>query len=98
MNLHQVLTGAVNPGDHCFSVGSVGDQRFTVSEGLPRRPWRVRAPESAGIGPESRNRGQERLVARTGVPRSPTKVPTPRTGQTWLLRAKEVETCQSSRH
>ncbi|MBZ3877181.1 DmX-like protein 1 [Sciurus carolinensis] len=30
MNLHQVLTGAVNPGDHCFSVGSVGDQRFTV--------------------------------------------------------------------
>lgn len=32
MNLHQVLTGAVNPGDHCFSVGSVGDQRFTVRE------------------------------------------------------------------
>lgn len=31
MNLHQVLTGAVNPGDHCFSVGSVGEQRFTVS-------------------------------------------------------------------
>ncbi|OBS82336.1 hypothetical protein A6R68_23673, partial [Neotoma lepida] len=29
MNLHQVLTGAVNPGDHCFSVGSVGEQRFT---------------------------------------------------------------------
>lgn len=39
MNLHQVLTGAVNPGDHCFSVGSVGEQRFTVSaregEGRP---------------------------------------------------------------
>lgn len=31
MNLHQVLTGAVNPGDHCFSVGSVGEQRFTGS-------------------------------------------------------------------
>uniref|UniRef100_A0ABK0L0W9 Dmx-like 1 n=1 Tax=Rattus norvegicus TaxID=10116 RepID=A0ABK0L0W9_RAT len=30
MNLHQVLTGAVNPGDHCFSVGSVGEQRFTA--------------------------------------------------------------------
>ncbi|KAM9253351.1 dmX-like protein 1 isoform 2-T2 [Dugong dugon] len=30
MNLHQVLTGAVNPGDHCFSVGSVGDQSFTA--------------------------------------------------------------------
>ncbi|XP_045855051.1 dmX-like protein 1 isoform X3 [Meles meles] len=30
MNLHQVLTGAVNPGDHCFSVGSVGNQRFTA--------------------------------------------------------------------
>lgn len=33
MNLHQVLTGAVNPGDHCFSVGSVGEQHFTVSAG-----------------------------------------------------------------
>ncbi|XP_052011882.1 dmX-like protein 1 isoform X3 [Apodemus sylvaticus] len=30
MNLHQVLTGAVNPGDHCFAVGSVGEQRFTA--------------------------------------------------------------------
>ncbi|XP_006873256.1 PREDICTED: dmX-like protein 1-like [Chrysochloris asiatica] len=30
MNLHQVLTGAVNPGDHCFSVGSVDEQRFTA--------------------------------------------------------------------
>ncbi|XP_006162399.1 dmX-like protein 1 isoform X2 [Tupaia chinensis] len=30
MNLHQVLTGAVNPGDHCFSVGSVGDRHFTA--------------------------------------------------------------------
>lgn len=30
MNLHQVLTGAANPGDHCFSVGSVGDRRFTA--------------------------------------------------------------------
>ncbi|XP_012372214.1 dmX-like protein 1 [Octodon degus] len=30
MNLHQVLTGAVNPGDHCFSVGSVGERRFTA--------------------------------------------------------------------
>ena len=31
MNLHQVLTGAVNPGDNCFSVGSLHDQPFTVS-------------------------------------------------------------------
>ncbi|XP_068279898.1 dmX-like protein 1 isoform X8 [Nyctibius grandis] len=30
MNLHQVLTGAVNPGDHCFSVGSLHDQPFTA--------------------------------------------------------------------
>uniref|UniRef100_H0V8U1 Dmx like 1 n=1 Tax=Cavia porcellus TaxID=10141 RepID=H0V8U1_CAVPO len=30
MNLHQVLTGAVNPGDHCFAVGSVGERRFTA--------------------------------------------------------------------
>lgn len=30
MNLHQVLTGAVNPGDNCFSVGSINNQPFTV--------------------------------------------------------------------
>lgn len=31
MNLHQVLTGAVNPGDNCFSVGSLNNVPFTVS-------------------------------------------------------------------
>ncbi|XP_063820250.1 dmX-like protein 1 isoform X2 [Pseudophryne corroboree] len=30
MNLHQVLTGAVNPGDNCFSVGSVQEQPITA--------------------------------------------------------------------
>ncbi|CAN8004949.1 unnamed protein product, partial [Ixodes hexagonus] len=30
MNLHQVLTGAVNAGDHCYSVGSVEGIPFTV--------------------------------------------------------------------
>ncbi|KAM4809558.1 dmX-like protein 1 [Rhinophrynus dorsalis] len=30
MNLHQVLTGAVNPGDNCFSVGSLQDQPVTA--------------------------------------------------------------------
>nr|XP_020449620.1 dmX-like protein 1 isoform X2 [Monopterus albus] len=30
MNLHQVLTGAVNPGDNCFSVGSVDNVPFTA--------------------------------------------------------------------
>lgn len=30
MHLHQVLTGAVNPGDCCYSVGSVSDIPFTV--------------------------------------------------------------------
>ncbi|KAM9392555.1 dmX-like protein 1 isoform 2-T2 [Pholidichthys leucotaenia] len=30
MNLHQVLTGAVNPGDSCFSVGSVNNVPFTA--------------------------------------------------------------------
>lgn len=30
MNLHQVLTGAVNAGDHCYSVGSVEGVPFTV--------------------------------------------------------------------
>ncbi|KAJ8247851.1 hypothetical protein GJAV_G00251230 [Gymnothorax javanicus] len=30
MHLHQVLTGAVNPGDSCYSVGSVNDIPFTA--------------------------------------------------------------------
>ncbi|TSL10182.1 DmX-like protein 1 [Bagarius yarrelli] len=30
MNLHQVLTGAVNPGDNCFSVGRINDFPFTA--------------------------------------------------------------------
>ncbi|XP_068165550.1 dmX-like protein 1 isoform X2 [Antennarius striatus] len=30
MNLHQVLTGAVNPGDNCFSVGNVNSVPFTA--------------------------------------------------------------------
>ncbi|XP_029901913.1 dmX-like protein 2 isoform X4 [Myripristis murdjan] len=30
MHLHQVLTGAVNPGDCCYSVGSVSDIPFTA--------------------------------------------------------------------
>uniref|UniRef100_H2LEH3 Dmx like 1 n=1 Tax=Oryzias latipes TaxID=8090 RepID=H2LEH3_ORYLA len=30
MNLHQVLTGAVNPGDNCFSVGSINNMPFTA--------------------------------------------------------------------
>ncbi|XP_040269915.1 dmX-like protein 2 isoform X6 [Bufo bufo] len=30
MHLHQVLTGAVNPGDNCYSVGSVSDVPFTA--------------------------------------------------------------------
>uniref|UniRef100_A0A8B9HDR3 Dmx-like 2 n=1 Tax=Astyanax mexicanus TaxID=7994 RepID=A0A8B9HDR3_ASTMX len=32
MHLHQVLTGAVNPGDCCYSVGSVNDIPFTVGQ------------------------------------------------------------------
>ncbi|GCB59838.1 hypothetical protein scyTo_0014044, partial [Scyliorhinus torazame] len=30
MHLHQVLTGAVNPGDNCYSVGGVADIPFTA--------------------------------------------------------------------
>ncbi|KAM4746857.1 dmX-like protein 2 isoform 2-T2 [Rhinophrynus dorsalis] len=30
MHLHQVLTGAVNPGDNCYSVGSINDIPFTA--------------------------------------------------------------------
>lgn len=51
MHLHQVLTGAVNPGDNCYSVGSVGDVPFTVSS--------VRDPE--GEGPGSRRGGRDAL-------------------------------------
>lgn len=35
MHLHQVLTGAVNPGDNCYSVGSVEDIPFTVMVAMP---------------------------------------------------------------
>ncbi|ELK05416.1 DmX-like protein 2 [Pteropus alecto] len=42
MHLHQVLTGAVNPGDNCYSVGSVGDVPFTVSS--------VREPKGERLG------------------------------------------------
>lgn len=48
MNLHQVLTGAVNPGDNCFSVGSLHDQPFTVSPPPgPGRLRRARTPSAA---------------------------------------------------
>ncbi|XP_072421197.1 dmX-like protein 2 isoform X1 [Chiloscyllium punctatum] len=30
MHLHQVLTGAVNPGDNCYSIGGVADIPFTA--------------------------------------------------------------------
>nr|XP_014347443.1 PREDICTED: dmX-like protein 2 isoform X3 [Latimeria chalumnae] len=30
MHLHQVLTGAVNPGDNCYSVGNIDDIPFTA--------------------------------------------------------------------
>lgn len=71
MNLHQVLTGAVNPGDHCFSVGSVGDQRFTVSaEGASRLAGRtglgsaspVTGSESQHPAPATRSSDFERLT------------------------------------
>lgn len=56
MNLHQVLTGAVNPGDHCFSVGSVGDQRFTVSEGSCLVARGESAPLSQPVSAQSSGR------------------------------------------
>lgn len=92
MNLHQVLTGAVNPGDHCFSVGSIGDQRFTVSEEGPRV---ARGPAFARhSGPSSaQNDGQrrERLVA-------PGLSLPPRAGQSWSLRTKEAKPFRSVRY
>lgn len=56
MNLHQVLTGAVNPGDNCFSVGSLHDQPFTVS---PRRGPAARAARKAAASGRCR-RGAQR--------------------------------------
>jgi hypothetical protein len=54
MHLHQVLTGAVNPGDNCYSVGSVGDVPFTVSRaGASRRAVSdepTHAPWALGLG------------------------------------------------
>lgn len=52
MNLHQVLTGAVNPGDNCFSVGSLHGQPFTVSPGGAGRwapsPLHLRGSRAGG--------------------------------------------------
>ena len=52
MHLHQVLTGAVNPGDNCYSVGSVEDVPFTVS---------VVVRESEGKRPRARRGGRNTL-------------------------------------
>lgn len=50
MHLHQVLTGAVNPGDNCYSVGSVEDIPFTVSGGRAfRRPGGRRGRGRRGL-------------------------------------------------
>lgn len=85
MNLHQVLTGAVNPGDHCFSVGSVGDQRFTVSKGGARVARRGSASRSPPVS--AWNDGQSRERASypplRGGPQVLSGVPGPRPGRTW---------------
>ncbi|KAI5224055.1 Dmx-Like Protein 1 [Manis pentadactyla] len=44
MNRTLRLTAAVNPGDRCFSVGSVGDQRFNDIAGYTARGAGQRAP------------------------------------------------------
>lgn len=55
MNLHQVLTGAVNPGDYCFSVGSLHDQPFTVSPlAGTRAPKAAASGAAAAAGPLER--------------------------------------------
>lgn len=63
MNLHQVLTGAVNPGDHCFSVGSVGDQRFTVSPGGSAAARRGSASLSPRVSAWKDGQSRERASA-----------------------------------
>lgn len=77
MNLHQVLTGAVNPGDHCFSVGSVGDQRFTVSKGGSR----IAGGESVSLsqpGSAQNDRQRPRTTRRPyGGPQVPQGSPRP---------------------
>lgn len=79
MNLHQVLTGAVNPGDHCFSVGSVGDLRFTVSEGGSLVARGESAPLSQPVSAQSSGR-------RPRKPRRPCGGPPRPTGRSPLFR------------
>lgn len=68
MHLHQVLTGAVNPGDNCYSVGSVGDVPFTVSgvqEPRGETGIRTRGPTLPVPGPR---RGCKVLVGPSRAP------------------------------
>lgn len=57
MHLHQVLTGAVNPGDNCYSVGSVEDIPFTVMVATARgergRPGGGGGRGGCFVGPRS---------------------------------------------
>lgn len=68
MHLHQVLTGAVNPGDNCYSVGSVGDAPFTVSGPGPGR---------AGLGRREAGRDgrTDRPTDRPTALRIPPRIP-----------------------
>lgn len=92
MNLHQVLTGAVNPGDHCFSVGSVGDQRFTVSEGGSRVARGESAPLSQPASAQNaRQRPRKPRLPHEG-PHIPNEGSRPLRRRTWHLRTKEAET------
>lgn len=95
MNLHQVLTGAVNPGDHCFSVGSVGDQRFTVSKGGScfARGWSASLSRPGSAQQDRQRPGTHRRP--TGVPRPSQRSPPPRAGRTLPLRGTEAETFRS---
>lgn len=48
MNRHQVITGAVNTGDHCYAVGTVEGVNFTVSHLiiLCNPPQTLRSPQT----------------------------------------------------
>lgn len=74
MHLHQVLTRAVNPGDNCYSVGSVEDVPFTVSgvrEPEGERPQPLRGGQDPLSPAHASPGGCEVLLGPTRVPFAP---------------------------
>lgn len=59
---------------------------------LPRHPWWVRVPESAGLGPEGRAEAKNHSSPHWGSPDPSGRFPLSRTGRTGPLKAQEAKT------